>query len=216
LRIVMTRFGHFRESSSVQGMYRRRASQFFPAPNCNVDVKRIDFHGPRTTSASLRGHDHAASSLVLEHAGMPQHDVYRTSRERNLEISDVVAIGPKLSADNPGAASGEGIDVLVSVKTDQNAERSLWISSAASRSNRTGAAMGALDAETRSSIPGPGCCRSLRLRPYGFELDGMGHFWLVDFVDCIERCYIQTFPFLFPSFMPVAPFALLPSVTAIA
>ena len=55
---------------------------------------------------------------------MPQHDVYRASRERNLEISDVVAIGPKESADNPGAASGEGIDVLVSVKTDQDVERS--------------------------------------------------------------------------------------------
>src|SRR6516165_10285573 len=62
----------------------------------------------------------------------------------------------------------------------------------------------------------PGRCRSPRLRPYGFEFVGMGHFWLVDFVDCIERCYIQTFPFLFPSFMPVALFALLPSVTAIA
>ena len=24
----------------------------------------------------------------------------------------------------------------------------------------------------------------------------MSHFWLVDFVDCIERYYIQTFPFL--------------------
>jgi hypothetical protein len=63
------------------------------------------------------------------------------------------------------------------------------------------------------AIKAPGCCRSLGLRPYGFELVGMGHFWLVD---CIERCYIQTFPFLFPSFMPVALFALLPSVTAIA
>src|ERR1700758_4104651 len=41
-------------------------------------------------------------ALVLEHAGIPQHDVYRASRERNLEISDVVAIGPKESADNPG------------------------------------------------------------------------------------------------------------------
>jgi hypothetical protein len=55
---------------------------------------------------------------------MPQHDIYRTSRERNLEISDVVAIGPKESATIRAAASGEGIDVLVSVKTDQNAERS--------------------------------------------------------------------------------------------
>src|SRR5215469_636841 len=66
------------------------------------------------------------------------------------------------------------------------------------------------------SMMAPGRCRSPRLRPYGFEFVGMGHFWLVDFVDCIERCYIQTFPFLFPSFMPLAPFALLPSVTAIA
>src|SRR5262249_30744283 len=66
------------------------------------------------------------------------------------------------------------------------------------------------------AIKAPGCCQSLRLRPYGFEFVGMGHFWLVDFVDCIERCYLQTFPFLFPSFMPVALFALLPSVTAIA
>src|SRR5262249_50241581 len=62
----------------------------------------------------------------------------------------------------------------------------------------------------------PGRCRSPWLRTNGFEFVGMGHFWLVDFVDCIERCYIQTFPFLFPSFMPLAPFALLPSVTAIA
>jgi RNA pseudouridylate synthase len=66
------------------------------------------------------------------------------------------------------------------------------------------------------SVMAPGCCRSLRLRPYRFQFVGKGHFWLVDFVDCIERCYIQTFPFLFPSFMPLAPFVLLPSVTAIA
>src|SRR5215467_9770772 len=66
------------------------------------------------------------------------------------------------------------------------------------------------------SVMAPGCCRSLRLRPYRFQFVGERHFWLVDFVDCIERCYIQTFPFLFPSFMPMAPFVLLPSVTAIA
>src|SRR5260370_198914 len=68
----------------------------------------------------------------------------------------------------------------------------------------------------RESGYGPGWCRSLRLRLYGFEFVGMAHFWLVDCVDCVERCYIQTFPFLFPSFMALAPFALLPSVTAIA
>jgi hypothetical protein len=34
----------------------------------------------------------------------------------------------------------------------------------------------------------PGCCRSIRLRPDGIEFVGMSHFWLVDFVDCIERC----------------------------
>src|SRR5947208_15096831 len=67
-----------------------------------------------------------------------------------------------------------------------------------------------------AGVMAPGCCRSLRFRLYGFEFVSMGHFWLVDCVDCVERCYIQTFPFLFPSFMPLAPFALLPSVTAIA
>src|SRR5215468_8997691 len=81
------------------------------------------------------------------------------------------------------------------------------------------AVRGRLDLAGRPRLPSvmaPGCCRSLRLRLYGFEFVGMGHFWLVDCVDCVERCYIQTFPFLFPSFMPLAPFALLPSVTAIA
>ena len=34
----------------------------------------------------------------------------------------------------------------------------------------------------------PNCCRSIRLRPDGVEFVGMSHFWLVDFVDCIERC----------------------------
>src|SRR5262249_730408 len=56
------------------------------------------------------------------------------------------------------------------------------------------------------SMMAPGRCRSPRLRPYGFEFVGMGHFWLVDFVDCIERCYIQTFPFLLPSLHASAPF----------
>src|SRR5262249_56600080 len=66
------------------------------------------------------------------------------------------------------------------------------------------------------SVMAPGCCRSLRLRLYGFEFVGMDHFWLVDCGDCVERCYIHAFPFLFPSFMPLPPFSLLPSVTAIA
>src|SRR5262245_4009404 len=41
-------------------------------------------------------------ALVLEHAGMPQHDVDRMTRGRNPEISDVVATGPKESADSLG------------------------------------------------------------------------------------------------------------------
>jgi hypothetical protein len=44
------------------------------------------------------------------------------------------------------------------------------------------------------SVMAPGCCRSLRLRPYGFKFVGKGHFWLVDFVDCIERCLHPDLP----------------------
>src|SRR5262245_49177634 len=108
-------------------MDRLRAGQFFPTSNGNVDVKRIDFHGPRTTPASLGGNDHTARATegvqnnlasprtVLDGVNDKRHRLDSRMHCKVLEPARMkrvlAAIGPNVRAISPFAAKLDGVDV---------------------------------------------------------------------------------------------------------